>query len=198
MQRLLELDQELLLFFNGFHSEWMDPVMILATKTIFWLPLYLVLVYLMVKAYKWNTLYLLLGVAITIALADQVTSGFMKPFFERLRPSHEPALIGIVHTVNNYKGGLYGFASSHAANTFGVAMFLWLLFKDRYRYFSVIFIWPAFMSYTRIYLGVHYPGDILVGAIIGLLCGWIGYRLANWMLTKFNKHKVDSHSVDHR
>lgn len=196
MQRLLELDQELLLFFNGFHSNWMDPVMWLATKTIFWLPLYLVLVYLMVKAYKWNTLYLLLGVAITIALADQITSGFMKPFFERLRPSQEPALIGILHTVNNYKGGLYGFASSHAANTFGVAMFLWLLFKDRYRYFSVIFIWAAFMSYTRIYLGVHYPGDVLAGAIIGLLCGWIGYRLANWMLTKFNKHKGDSHSVD--
>ena len=198
MQRLLELDQELLLFFNGFHSDWMDPVMILATKTIFWLPLYLVLVYLMVKSYKWNTLYLLVGVAITIALADQMTSTFMKPFFSRLRPSQEPALIGILHTVNNYKGGLYGFASSHAANTFGVAMFLWLLFKSRYRYFSVIFVWAAFMSYTRIYLGVHYPADILVGAIIGLVCGWIGYRFANWLLSRFSNRKVDSYSVDNR
>lgn len=192
MQRLLELDQELLLFFNGFHSEWMDHVMILATKTIFWLPLYLILVYLIIRNKKWDTLFYLIGVGITIALADQITSSLMKPFFARLRPSQEPSLIGILHTVNNYKGGLYGFASSHAANTFGVAMFLWLLFKGRYHWISVIFIWAAFMSYTRIYLGVHYPGDILVGMIIGLICGWIGYLFANWLLSKFRKQKADS------
>ncbi len=188
MERLAELDRELLLFFNGFHAEWLDPVMLLATKTIFWLPLYLVLVYLMAKSYQWNTLYLLLGVALTIVMADQITSGFMKPFFERLRPSQEPALVGILHTVNNYKGGLYGFASSHAANSFGVAMFLWLLFKGRHHWMSIIFVWAALMSYTRIYLGVHYPGDILAGTVIGLFCGWVGFLFGNYLVKRFSKN----------
>lgn len=192
MQRLLELDQELLLFFNGFHSDWMDQVMILGTKTIFWLPLYLILFYLIIRNKKWDTLFYLIGVAVTIALADQITSSFMKPFFARLRPSQEPSLIGILHTVNNYKGGLYGFASSHAANTFGVAMFLWLLFKGRYHWISVIFIWAAFMSYTRIYLGVHYPGDILVGMIIGLFCGWIGFLLSRFLTARYGK-QINGH-----
>lgn len=187
MERLLELDKELLLFFNGFHADWLDPVMMLATKTIFWLPLYLFLVYLIVKLKKWDTLYILLGIALTIALADQITSGLMKPFFARLRPSHDPSLEGLLHLVNNYKGGLYGFASGHAANTFGTATFIYLLFKDRYFWIKYILLWAALMTYTRIYLGVHYPGDILVGALIGLLCGWIGFRFANWLVKRFNR-----------
>lgn len=189
MQRLLELDRELLLYFNGFHTSWLDPVMLLATKTIFWLPLYLFLIYLIIKFKKWNAIYFLLGVALCIALSDQITSGFMKPFFSRLRPSQEPSLEGLVHIVNNYKGGLYGFASGHAANTFGVSMLVFLIFRGHYYWISAIFLWAALMSYTRIYLGVHYPGDIIVGAIIGLLCGWIGFLFANWLVNKFGKPK---------
>ncbi len=168
--------------------------MMLATKTIFWLPLYLVLVWLIVKFKRWDTLYILLGVALTITLADQITSSFMKPFFARLRPSQESDLVGLLHIVNNYKGGLYGFASSHAANTFGVGMFIYLLFRERYKWISVIFIWAALMSYTRIYLGVHYPGDVLVGALIGLLCGWVGFLFANFLVRKVHKNKIISHS----
>jgi len=189
LQHLLELDKDLLLYFNGFHADWLDPLMLLATKTIFWLPLYLFLIYLIIRYKKWDTVYFLLGVAISIVLTDQITSGFMKPFFARLRPSHEPSLEGLLHIVNNYRGGLYGFASGHAANTFGVAMFVFLLFRGRYHWMSVIFLWSVFMSYTRIYLGVHYPGDIIVGIVIGLLCGWIGFLSANWLVTKFSKSK---------
>jgi len=189
LQKLLELDQELLLYFNGFHAPWLDPIMMLLTKTIFWIPLYLLLVYLIIKYKKWDTIYILLGVALSILLTDQITSGFMKPYFARLRPSQEPGLQGILHIVNNYKGGLYGFASSHAANTFGVAMFIFLVFRGRYHWMSVIFLWAALMSYTRIYLGVHYPGDVMVGAVIGLVCGWLGFLFANWLVRKFNKTK---------
>lgn len=195
MESIIELDKELLLFFNSFHAAWLDPIMMLATKTLTWLPLHLILLYLIIKYKQWDTIYIILGIALTIALADQITSGFMKPFFARLRPSQDPSLEGMLHIVNGYKGGLYGFASSHAANTFGTAMFIYLLFRKRYPWMTAIFLWATFVSYTRIYLGVHYPGDILVGGLIGLLCGWVGFLFANWLQQRFaKKHTQESAS----
>ncbi|MFZ2905816.1 MAG: phosphatase PAP2 family protein [Cyclobacteriaceae bacterium] len=177
LDKLLELDRELLLYLNSFHAAWLDPVMLWVTKTLFWLPLYLFLLYLVIKDYKKNSWIVLIGIALSILLADQITSGFMKPFFERLRPSREPSLQGLVHLVNGYKGGRYGFASSHAANTFATALFFWLLFKEQYRWMWVLFVWALVMTYTRIYLGVHYPGDILVGMLVGLASGWCGFMM---------------------
>jgi undecaprenyl-diphosphatase len=173
MQTLIDLDKKLLLFLNGQNNPFLDSIMFYSTKTFFWLPLYLFLIFLIYKNYKKETWFILLGATVTILLADQITSSLMKPFFARLRPSQDPSLQGLVHLVNGYKGGLYGFASSHAANTFGTAIFVWLTLKTFYKRVAFIFVWAAFMTYTRIYLGVHYPGDILVGAMIGLACGWI-------------------------
>jgi undecaprenyl-diphosphatase len=184
MDDLIEWDKELLLYLNSFHSDWLDPVMMLFTKTLFWLPLYALLVYLMVKTYGKNSWIPLVGIAITILLADQITSGFMKPFFARLRPSREPDLQGLVHLVDGYTGGMYGFASSHAANTLGTATFFWLLFRNTRWWIIVLFPWAIIMTYTRIYLGVHYPGDILVGGIIGIASGWAGYRLVVVLLQR--------------
>ena len=157
-----------MLWFNGFHTQALDPLMMLMTKTIFWLPLYLILVFLVFKRFKMEGWFFLTAVALAILLADQITSGFMKPFFARLRPSQEPSLEGLLHLVDGYKGGRYGFASGHAANTFATAFLIWRLFKDIYRWVGLIFLWALLMAYTRIYLGVHYPGDILVGAMVGL------------------------------
>lgn len=177
MDQLIELDKELFLYLNSLHTLWLDPVMFWLTKTIVWLPLYLFLLYIIYKNYKTKSWIVFIGIAITIFLADQITSGFMKPFFERLRPSREPSLEGMVHLVNGYKGGMYGFASSHAANTFGIAAFLSLLFHKKYAWINWIFGWSFITGYTRIYLGVHYPGDILVGGIIGIICGWIMFKM---------------------
>lgn len=185
MDNIIDIDKKLLLFLNSFHSDALDPVMLLITKTQFWTPLYLLLIYLIFKKYNTEGWLILAGAALAILLSDQITSSLMKPFFARLRPSQEPSLQGLVHLVDDYKGGLYGFASSHAANTFATAFFVWLLFKDPYRWSWIIFIWAVLMTYTRIYLGVHYPGDILVGALLGLLCGYAGYRFYKWLAKKF-------------
>lgn len=181
LEWLLELDRDLLVWLNSFHTPWLDPVVFWVTKTFFWLPLYLLLVFITVKYFKKDWWIIIIGIAFAILLTDRITSGFMKPYFERLRPSREPALVGIVHLVKDsngkvYTGGKFGFASSHAANTFATAMFFWLVFRHRYRWIWTLFIWAAVMTYTRIYLGAHYPGDILVGLLIGLLCGWIGFK----------------------
>src|SRR5258706_6899628 len=176
MSEILEWDKQLFLWMNNFHTPWLDPVMLLITKTAFWLPLYLVLLYLIFNHYKREGWLILAGIGLAILFSDQIASTVMKPFFARLRPSQEPALQGLVHIVNGYQGGLYGFASSHAANTVATAFFIWLIFRKIYRWIGLVFIWAAIMMYTRIYLGVHYPDDILAGMLVGWLGGWIGFR----------------------
>lgn len=187
MQELLELDREWLLYFNSLNAPWADPVMFLLTRTTTWIPFYLFLLYLVIKDYKKETWIVLIGAGITILLADQVTSSIMKPYFARFRPSHEPALQGLLHIVNEYRGGLYGFASGHAANTFGIATFFWLLFQSRYKWIGFMFLWAAFVTYTRIYLGVHYPSDVLVGGVVGILSGTAGYLLFKFLQGRYGK-----------
>ncbi|SKC52874.1 phosphatase PAP2 family protein [Ohtaekwangia koreensis] len=197
METLIELDKKLMIFLNGFHTPWLDPVILFATQTLTWLPLYAFLVYLIIKEYRREVWMALIAIAITIVLADQITSGLMKPYFERFRPSHEPSLEGLLHFVTGpdgkvYKGGLYGFASSHAANTFGAAAFFFFLLRKTRKWIGVLFVWALFVAYTRIYLGVHYPGDILVGGLIGVGCGWIGYRVYKLLHHWFGKKQLES------
>jgi undecaprenyl-diphosphatase len=179
--QLIHLDRELFMALNGFHAAWLDPVFYTLTNTLAWLPLYLVFVYWIWKKYKGDSWIFIIGLALTILIADRFTTGLMKPFFLRLRPTHDPLLQDSVHTVNNYVGGEYGFASSHAANTFGAATFIFVMLKDSRKYMWTIFLWCSFVGYTRIYLGVHFPGDIIVGAMIGVLSALMNY----WLCTKF-------------
>lgn len=177
LEKLIEADKELLLTINHWHQPWLDPIMIFLTKTWAWLPLYALLIYLVITIYKKQSWLPLTGAMLTVIMADRLTSGLMKPFFARLRPSHDPDLAGMLHLVDGYKGSQFGFVSGHAANSFAVALFVWLILKNHYPQTAWLFAWAAFMSYTRLYLGVHYPGDILAGALTGLCCAGVVYLL---------------------
>lgn len=186
LQQLMDWDRRLLVWLNSFHTDWLDPVMYYTSQTLFWLPLYLFLLYLVIKDFKGDWWIPMIGIAVTILLADQVTSSIMKPYFARLRPSQEPTLVGIIHLVRDhngeiYTGGLYGFASSHAANTFATATFFTLLLRRDHSWIKWLFLWAAGMTYTRIYLGAHYPGDIVVGTLVGVASAYTGFKVYEWI-----------------
>ncbi len=170
IETVSSLDRDLFLWLNSHGHPHLDGLMLFLSAKLVWIPLYIGLIYLLYRAYGISFWKPLLGVLVAVLLADQLTSSFMKPFFERLRPCHDPALDGLVINVGKC-GGLYGFASSHAANTFALAIFYCTLFRARGYY--LLILWAALVSYSRIHLGVHYPGDVLVGGLLGGLSGAI-------------------------
>ena len=119
-------------------------------------------------------------------LADQFASNLCKPYFMRFRPTHDPMIMYMVDTVDNYRGGLYGFISSHAANTFAVAIYITMLFKD-FRVSFSMFVWAMITSFSRIYLGVHYPGDVVCGALAGIIIGLICYSIVHYIILKMGR-----------
>ena len=174
LESLIELDQQFFLWLNGLHADWLDPIMLFITKRNPWIPLYALILFLVIRKLKWQSWSMILAFALLITLADQAASGFFKPFFERLRPCHEPAIQDLVHMVKGC-GGQYGFASSHASNTFALAFFLWFIYRNNYA--KIMIGWAVVVSYSRIYVGVHYPGDIIMGAILGIIAAIITYQL---------------------
>jgi undecaprenyl-diphosphatase len=176
-------DKNLFLYLNGMHSTLWDYTMTLFTLTPVWIPFYLVILAIIVKKYGKKSLWIFLCVALLILFADQF-SGILKHTVKRLRPSHDPEISQLAHVFFT-KGGLYSFVSAHAANTFSFATFSILLFQNRfYTYF--IIPWAMLIAYSRIYLGVHYPGDILGGIILGIGIGIGIYKFLNYLEGKFS------------
>jgi undecaprenyl-diphosphatase len=172
---LERFDQQLFLFINSLNSPFFDQVMHAISGKLIWVPLYLsILIFLGVK-YKRKFLVILIFIILAASLADQ-SSVLVKNIVLRLRPCHQPSLTGIVHLVNGECGGLYSFVSSHATNSFDVAFLSLLFIKKRWYTISII-LWASVIGYSRIYLGVHYPGDVICGSIMGAFIGWSMYQL---------------------
>lgn len=178
---LIDLDKSVLLFCNTAHTAWLDQFNWMITARWFnifvALPLLFIMLHAIARCKKQGvveTILIVVALALAVLLADQIASSVFKPLFQRLRPSHDPSMSVVL--VNDYRGGRFGFVSSHAANTFAAAVFLIRLFRNRYFACSIL-LWACSVSYSRIYLGVHFPGDILCGALLGIFVGYFIYSL---------------------
>ena len=177
-------DHQLFLFLNGLHVDWLDPVMVFITSEMGWLPFYAVLLFFVFYKYRWKGLWVLLGVIVVITLSDQISASVFKPIFHRLRPCYDPLIEDLVYTPKGKPGGHYGFISSHAANTFALASFIYMTMKKHYSKIGwIMFPWAILVSYSRIYMGVHFPGDIICGAAVGMILGFgIGFLTKKYFL----------------
>ena len=186
------IDTDIFLYLNGLYSDFLDNFMWLVTRHWYaWGLIIATLIYVMVRQRNWRqALTLLLAIALVLLLTDLVSARIIKPLVARLRPSH--ALGDLVHTVNGYVGGRYGFVSSHAANYFGLITLMILVFRKRALAITLI-VWGLIIVYSRIYVGVHYPGDILGGTIVGIAAGFAIYALWQWAARKYSLKHSDIH-----
>ena len=199
IELLKAIDTKLFLFFNGNHTAFMDSVMSAVTDKYTWIPFYFILLFFVWRRTKItekrnstintkdailnskssilnsNILLVLLSVAILITLSDQISVHLFKETFQRYRPCHNLLLKDKVHVLDKHCGGLYGFVSSHAANTFALTTFLIFFFRNKY-FALFMYLWAAFVSYSRVYAGVHYPFDVLGGMVLGIFLGLIAYK----------------------
>ncbi|MDR2776301.1 MAG: phosphatase PAP2 family protein [Tannerella sp.] len=179
LEKILDYEREAFAWLNGHHTLFEDQFMWLFSGKIAWIPLAVTFVAVLfcknLKYWK-ETLVFLLAVALVVTLCDQFSSGICKPLFVRFRPTHHPEFMDKVQTVFGYRGGNYGFISSHATNAFGFVTFTALIFRYRF-YFIMLYLWATVNSYSRIYLGVHFISDVIPGVVMGFFFGWLVFKL---------------------
>lgn len=184
---LISCDKEMLLFFNSVHTAWFDNFFwMLSAK---WLNVFIAIPFIIILFHcraKWDALFIILALALTVLLCDQIASSVFKPLFQRLRPTHDTSMM--VNIVNGYTGGRYGFISSHAANAFGVATFLLYVFRNKF-FTCAIFTWAVLVAFSRIYLGVHFPADILGGVLVGMCVGKVVFVLYSRLRVRLSNSK---------
>lgn len=174
---LIPFESDLFLWLNGQHNAFFDSFMSIYSGKVIWLPFVIVaLGVFTIKTKRLEAILVVLAIVLVCTLCDQLASSIIKPMCERVRPTHYPGIESLVHTVDNYRGGRFGFISSHSANGFGAATFAALLFRQRLFTFAIL-LWASITAYSRIYLGVHFISDVVGGIIVGCLIGWAVYML---------------------
>jgi undecaprenyl-diphosphatase len=187
LERLIHIDTEILLAINGWHSPWADSLMWIISAKTTWIPLYVLLIGLLVWRYrkpamtsvKWLQrvpvcVVMIVVIGLAVGAADFISSGILKDLIARPRPTRVPELEGVLHLVNGYRSGRYGFVSSHAANTMACALLFSLIWRKKITTVGLM-LWVAANCYSRMYLGVHYPTDILGGLIVGSLVAVVAF-----------------------
>ena len=176
LEQLIEWDKAVFLFLNNTHTPFLDHFMCIYTGRLTWVPLILSLLFVLFRKNWKEAVLVVVALALTITLCDQFASSLCKPYFARFRPAQDPEFSPFVQIVNGYRGGRYGFISSHAANSFGAVVLLALIFRNRLFTITAV-VWAIVNCYSRIYLGVHYPGDILAGTVAGIVIAVIVYAI---------------------
>lgn len=187
LEELVHLDKELFLYLNNLGSESWDSFWLFVTNKISSIPLYLILLYLSYRQLGIKkTLLLLITTALLITCTDQLAN-FFKNGVQRLRPCYDPEVSELMRLVKSYCGGRFGYFSAHAANSFAVAFFFTYLLGSKFRYIGIFLIaWAVFIAYSRIYIGVHFPLDVLTGVVIGLILSWLFAKLYIFAIHKYH------------
>lgn len=174
-EKIISLDKKLLVFLNGLGSESFDGLWLIITKQLYWTPFFLLIFYLLYKKIGWKNLFIIIGfIAVLILVCDQ-TANLFKNSFHRLRPCNDPEIKDIIRVVKSSPS--FSFFSGHAANSMATTVFVFFLFRKYYKYAFLLFLFPLIFAYSRIYLGLHFPTDILTGYTFGATFGFIFYKL---------------------
>ena len=188
MEFLLNLDRDVFIFLNSLGTESWDGFWLWITKQINWIPVFLIFFNLIFKHYGWrHALLIIVMISLLILITDQTTNHLFKYRFERLRPGSDPSLDGLIRAVHTSK--TFSFISGHASNSMAACFFLYTVLKSRVKYIGFMFIWPLIFAYSRIYLGLHYPGDILAGYVWGILMALIVLQLYKVLRDKYFPHR---------
>ena len=184
-------DKWLLEILNFDGGQAADSFFYFVSSKMAWVPIGVMFLALLLtdKKYRRKTFFIVIAIALTVTLADQISSSLIKPAIGRLRPSHCDAISGTLHYVNNYRSGRFGFCSSHAANSTGVLVLLSLIMRKR-AIIIPLAIWTILVCYSRIYLGVHYPGDIICGCLVGAVSGASVFRGYRYVYLNYHKLRM--------
>ncbi len=185
---LIQHDKELLVYLNGLGNENWDSFWMFITTPINWTPLFLLFFYLIFKTFGWKKgLIFIIITVIMVGFSDQLTV-FIKDLFGRLRPNRDTELRDIIRLLKDNKS--FSFVSGHATTSTAVSLLMYLTLKKYYKYIILFFIWPVLFAYSRIYIGVHFPIDVIVGALLGILIGYLFYQLSLKLLAKVDTEKI--------
>jgi undecaprenyl-diphosphatase len=193
LQSLIDIDVNLFLFLNGMYSPFWDVIFYWVTGKTFWIPFYVGILYLTYLKFGSKTLIVLLFFGLLILIGDRTSVELFKNVFERLRPNHNPMLVGLARYVDGCGGaGQFGFVSSHATNSFALAVFTSLILRSKFKFIvAFMLFWAALVSYSRVYVGVHYLADLLGGAMLGTGVAFLVFWILKLVNQKFNLKLVD-------